>query len=296
MQFDPIDHIVVATDLTEAARYSYPHAAAWSRIYNARVTVLHVSPSPSELGHDAESSIDTTRLRTIAADLGELGVTDIATEIRHGDIAESVAAFVEETGADMVICAKHSNLLERVLKLGSTTNRILRLAKVPTLVVHDEDTPISPARIAVAVDATERSNELVDMVMKMAPRLEAVVTLVHAHEKTLTAQQVTASPMGTTETPEEAFHSALRELVSNYQYQGLSARVWTGDKKSAGALIAEMAAQTDANLIAIASSGKGLIGRMLLGSTTTQVCAKATVPVLVFPAEWLHMQEPDANA
>lgn len=285
-----LDHIVVATDLTEDGRECHPHVAAWSRAFRAKVTLLHVTPAPFDMAATSVPAFVKERLAEELAGLARLGVNKTTSTVRFGDVTDAVEAFVEEKSADMLIVAKYSTLLQRLLKLGSTANRILASSKVPVLVVHSRDTPREPAHIVVAVDATERGGESLGPIIELARLMDAKVTVVHVLEGHHMVDRLDPRPDGTTVTPQEGLLALLHKMVEPYAYQGMRVRVAVADGKSAGEVIVETAAEEGANLIAIASSGKGLIGRTFLGSTTRKVCTKATIPVFVMPASWLHDQ------
>jgi nucleotide-binding universal stress UspA family protein len=74
--------------------------------------------------------------------------------------------------------------------------------------------------------------------------------------------------------------SALATSVTNARRLGIAAQflIWEGDP---GASIIEAAAAEGADLIIVGSHGRGPVGRLLLGSVSSQVVEQARVPVMV---------------
>ena len=57
-----IRHIVIASDLSPAARLAYPHAAAFARAFGARVTLLHIDELSGSTGRASPAMDDYLKL------------------------------------------------------------------------------------------------------------------------------------------------------------------------------------------------------------------------------------------
>ena len=80
-----------------------------------------------------------------AAKLRERGAT-VLTLVKHGEAADEIAKLAIEDAYDLIAMSTHGRrMLARAL-LGSTTDRIVRISKVPVLVIHPESmqTPHDP--------------------------------------------------------------------------------------------------------------------------------------------------------
>jgi len=265
-----LDHIVVASDLTPAAEHCYPHAAYLaSSAGHALITLLHVQPDAAnppgavpveDIPYAITSDANTLRLE---------GADRVETAIKIGDATTEVNRFVESASVDLVIVAKHSGPIARALKLGSTAKRIMRTSSVPVLVVHKTDGPPQPpAHFVLGVDHTERSDRLIDEVMSLAQALAGKVTLV-------TVAEPGADP--------KELVDALEAKRAAYPDQETDARVVPS--KNIEAALRQTAVEVEASMIAVAASGKGLLDRLLVGSTSDELADEAAIPVLVMPDE-----------
>jgi len=151
--------ILYATDLSANAAHAFRHAIGIARQYDARVHVLHVLPEmePSvlnyvstvmgedrladlELAHKAEIQ-DQIRKRLHDFAKAELAdhpedverIADI--EIHHGNSVANILEAADRIDADLVVVGSHGKGLLKYAFLGSVTEKLLRKALRPVLVI-----------------------------------------------------------------------------------------------------------------------------------------------------------------
>jgi nucleotide-binding universal stress UspA family protein len=142
----PLQRILYTTDLCESSSSGLKYAIELAKAPGARLTVMHVvdceeriSWAPAFIG-----SLEGERaklLEVMREKLNELiakekvsGV-DIATIVLEGKPFRKIVQIAEERGMDIVILNLHSKTtVERAL-LGSTAERVVRLARTPVLSV-----------------------------------------------------------------------------------------------------------------------------------------------------------------
>ncbi len=137
-------NILFTTDFTEASVHAASHAASLARSYNAALHVLHVVDTSEEaagfyLPHLSFEKLDEELKDTAGAMLrkfceknfkGQVGLkATVVTGEPYKEILKAAA------GADIIVMGTFGKAhLDRLL-FGSTTERVMRRARCPVLVV-----------------------------------------------------------------------------------------------------------------------------------------------------------------
>ncbi|MFW6435526.1 MAG: universal stress protein [Halovenus sp.] len=138
------DRILVPTDGSKGTTRSLQHAASIARDNDATVHALYVVDQRlyraaskdtkdeviASLEEEGEHALDdaTTRLE-------EHGV-EVVTVSREGIPYKSILAYAEEEGMDLIVMGTHGRTgRDRIATLGSVTERVVKNADVPVLVV-----------------------------------------------------------------------------------------------------------------------------------------------------------------
>lgn len=130
--------IVVPTDLSEASRRAFPLAAMLASRFDASIVAVHVVARPllvAQAGNPhalAAAVPSTAALRTFVDTLDHRRVTP---RVEQGAPWERIVSVARDEGADLVVMAMQGadSLGERLL--GSQTERVVRHAGCPVLVV-----------------------------------------------------------------------------------------------------------------------------------------------------------------
>lgn len=143
-------HILVPVDGSETSMKAVARAAALAQAFESEVTLLYViDPYPftgvgadfaygqaqylSAANAEANAALDAAREAVTAA-----GVGQVNTVVGEGHtVHEGVLEAVENTNADLVVMGSHGRRGLEKLVLGSVTQRVLGVVKVPVLVVRD---------------------------------------------------------------------------------------------------------------------------------------------------------------
>ena len=143
-------HILVPVDGSETSMKAVARAAALAQVFDSEITLLYViDPYPfTGVGADfaygqaqyltaanaeANTALDTARDAIQAA-----GVQQVQTIVGEGHtVHEGVLDTVHSVGADLVVMGSHGRRGIEKLVLGSVTQRVLGVVKVPVLVVRD---------------------------------------------------------------------------------------------------------------------------------------------------------------
>jgi nucleotide-binding universal stress UspA family protein len=138
------DEILLPTDGSSGTGEVIDHVTAIATERDARVHVLYVVDSRLYRAADAETTDEVRRSLVEAGEravdearvsLADEGV-DTHTECRTGIPNKVVTDYAGEAGIDLVVMGTHGETgSERVAALGSTTERVVKHADVPVLVV-----------------------------------------------------------------------------------------------------------------------------------------------------------------
>ncbi|UCF18672.1 MAG: universal stress protein [Gemmatimonadota bacterium] len=147
---DPrFEHILVATDGSEAAAGATDQAMQIARLFEARVTLLRVVSMPAGLSspyipHAARMDRETTDRRReearsfldeLTARLGGTAPMDARVELAYHP-ARGILDAVEELGCDLVALGTHRRPRLARIVLGSVADKVVRASPVPVLVGH----------------------------------------------------------------------------------------------------------------------------------------------------------------
>ena len=140
-----IQKIVVPIDFSSASEHAARYACSLARNLGALVYLIHVLEQPLrgtgsslDVGGEGERLYQDARERLgrLARGLGSPALR-IATEVRHGRVAEEINDCVIAYGADLVVMSTRGLKGLPHLLLGSVAEHVVRTACCPVLVVRD---------------------------------------------------------------------------------------------------------------------------------------------------------------
>jgi len=151
-------HILATTDLSPESFAAVQYAAHLAQGQAAKLTVLHVPQTTTLLFTDFSPPVDLLALdREIEAAAREKleswvqrhikGKLPVRIVVRSGVTHEVVAKVAEDAGASVIVMATHGRKGIGRAILGSVTERVLREAPCPVLVIRP---PAPPPKKKVA--------------------------------------------------------------------------------------------------------------------------------------------------
>ena len=142
-------HILVPVDGSATSMSAVARAAALAKNFGSTVTALYVvDPYPfTGIGADfaygqaqylsAATAEANTALEAVKKAMQDAGV-EVNTVVGEGHaVHEGIERAIESTGADLVVMGSHGRRGLEKFMLGSVTQRVLGVVKVPVLVVRD---------------------------------------------------------------------------------------------------------------------------------------------------------------
>jgi len=191
--------------------------------------------------------------------LDRVGINEITTRLRHGDIVDTVAA--QETEAEMILIGKRGEAADFAKgHLGSNLERIVRASKKPVFVASRGFRPI--ARVLVAYDGGASAMRAVEHVARTPLYRDLHVSVVTVGAATDATRQGLAG--------------ALAALTG----AGISADtdVISGQPESA---LARLVEQAPYDTVVMGAYGHSRIRSLIIGSTTTEMIRSCKVPIVL---------------
>ncbi|WP_367068474.1 universal stress protein [Oryzisolibacter sp. LB2S] len=143
-------HILIPVDGSETSMRAVAKAAALAKAFGSAVTTLYViDPYPfTGVGADfaygqaqylsAATAEANAALDAAKSAITQAGVTDVSTMVGEGHaVHDGIQRAVESTGADLIVIGSHGRRGLEKLVLGSVTQKVLSVARVPVLVVRE---------------------------------------------------------------------------------------------------------------------------------------------------------------
>ncbi len=142
-------HILVPVDGSPTAMLAVSKAAALAKTFGSAVTALYViDPYPfTGVGADfaygqaqylaAATAEANAALDAVKSAMQEAGIAANAVVGEGHAVHDGIVRAIESTGADLVVMGSHGRRGLEKLMLGSVTQRVLGVVKVPVLVVRD---------------------------------------------------------------------------------------------------------------------------------------------------------------
>jgi nucleotide-binding universal stress UspA family protein len=195
---------------------------------------------------------------------------------------------------ELIVVGRHGERTFRELFLGSTAERVIRKGDTSILVVAPR--PSAPYdRPLAAVDCSETSRRAVELAWRLATPGAQVIDVIHAYEP---ISPNTLRRANIFDEPAIEYRLAARRQAESAVETFLSAAdaappakvtVREGDARR---VILDVAAQRDADLIAVGTHGRSGLAHILLGSVAEAVIRGAASDVLVARALGLPFSLP----
>jgi len=139
-----IQTILVTTDFSETSKRAFPLARELAERFRARLVLVHVheewtllmgeygQPLVQEVFEEQRRMMEG-RLHALARELG----SDVQVATALGAPHQEIVRLARERPADLIVMATHGRGFVSHALLGSTTERVLRRAPCPVVVVRD---------------------------------------------------------------------------------------------------------------------------------------------------------------
>jgi nucleotide-binding universal stress UspA family protein len=288
--------LLAPIDFSEPSREALQEAVALAEKQDAELVLLHVVqesdvPVHHVLQTSAFPNVHDEICKGAKRHLEELQKEAVPTDVRsrvlvrEGLPSAQIAGAAAELDADLIVIATHGYGGIKRFLLGSTTERVIRIAGCAVLVVRGKREAEGKGyrKIVMTTDFSECSETALPNAVALAEGSQGTIFLLHV---------IRPLPWPATETIEAGSYplvsEALRKAATDKLKQLRDTQIPKTVKCESHVLegnveeeIVRFATEHDADIISIASEGHGGIKRFLLGSTTERIAQAAPCAVLV---------------
>jgi nucleotide-binding universal stress UspA family protein len=269
------EHILVPLDGSSAAEAILPKVQEILRKNSGDVVLLRVVVpevpeidsllTPEELARDAKNYILNVERSLVDSGIRAKGIT------RVGNAPETILDIAHEEKSSLLAMSTHGRSGISRWVFGSVTEKVLRIAPVPILIVRSFGAvrPLEPGirTILVPLDGSALSEKLLPAVKQLAPLFHSHVILLHVLDRPDPGR-------------EREMESRLSRLAGEITSAGaaVTTMIRNGD---AASQILDVCASSGVDLIAMTTHGRSGVSRWVFGSVTEKVLRAATTPMLV---------------
>lgn len=229
------------------------------------------------------------KLEALGAECRALGEIRVITALEDGPVAPTLRDYANKFHVDLIVMASHSRGGLKRITLGSVTDYLIRHTNIPVLVVKPPASFVTVfpeqrvGRIVVPLDGSEVADQIVPEVAGLAKRINATVNLLTVlTPRTYSQKQIMQPGLPWWDADMAAADAYLAQAARCLTEEGVtvSKEVILSDKVATAIL--DYATRTQADLIAIATSGSGGMSRFIFGTVADEVTRKSPTSLLVF--------------
>jgi nucleotide-binding universal stress UspA family protein len=294
-------NILVPLDGSDFGEQALPRAVELAQRHDAKLHLVHVHSLPvlpmsmdgmgvfdpdwPQRQRDEESAyverLANTRVRS--------AVPAVVVRLLDEPIGEALASYIRDEAIDFVVMTTHGRGGLSRAWLGSVADELVRSTDVPLLLMRptDEGVPEIAAapHVLLPLDGSPLSEAAIEPAVRLAGP-EGRITLLHI----LPPMYVAGAPYGAGVVSfDAAAHEIekvrgtryLREVAERLQQRVANVGTEIATHAQPARAIAQAISATGADVVAIATHGRGGVARWALGSVADKVIRSGDVPVLV---------------
>ncbi|MEM1135509.1 MAG: universal stress protein [Bacteroidota bacterium] len=282
-----LNKILVPTDFSEEANNALSVAVEIAERTNAEITLLHIVDIPIVGHHDSldimgnpyNDSDDPAfykqymaqLMRKTKAQMQEViekhSKANIKEHVVFDSFQKHIAKFVIQDETDLIVIgSKGASGIDEVL-VGSNTERVIRMAKVPVLTVKSYTESFDPRKIVFASNFRNVSDNAVRALKKIQQVFMAEIIFV----KVITPN--------TFETTPDTL-KFIKEFAAQHQFEDYKAEVFNYYTEEEG--IRAFGQSINADILAMCTHGRTGISHLFFGSIAEEVANHSAIPVLTF--------------
>ena len=238
-----------------------------------------------------------SELYALAAECRATSNADISVDLHGGPVAEVLEGYTRRNEVDLIVISTHGRSGIARLSLGSVTDSLIRHTTIPVLVVKPPTSYLNPQviegfkRIVVPLDGSTLAEQILPRVLTLAKLEEAEITLLNVLLPHSYSQKEIVDPnLPWWDTDISLAQTYLFRIAGKLRRNGVLVTTDIVIGENVASAIGDFAGREKADLIAIATHGRGGLARMLRGSVADAVMHSARVSMLVLKpdsvAEW----------
>src|ERR1700687_92617 len=294
--------IMVPTDGSRFDREAIRVALRIAERSNAKVRLVRVlasdsffgttpeanwTPMSAELGRSERSSA-LSELYALAAECRSEFKADITVDLHGGPVADVLQGYARRHDVDLIVMTTHGRTGISRLSLGSVTDSLIRHTTIPVLVVKPSTSYLSSQvgqafkRIVVPLDGSRLAEEVLPRVVTLATLEEAEISLLQVLIPQSYSQKEISDPnLPWWDKDVSLAQAYLYRIASRLRRNGLIVTTDIVIGENVADAIGDFASREKADVIAIATHGRGGLARLLRGSVADAIMHSGRMSMLV---------------
>lgn len=206
----------------------------------------------------------------------------VHVDLLLGYVASTLLDYAVQNEVDLIIAGTRGHGMIEGLLVGSVTNSLVSLSKVPVLVVKEQQAPTSLKNILVAYDGSESALAALNLAVDLGKNANAKLVALKVSDSMDSGTEAGAvlRLKATLDGVDEADRKLLVEARSAAAAKGME----IGTELLAGVDIADTilryAADHNADMIVVGAVGHGFLGELMIGSVARKLISSSRIPVL----------------
>ncbi len=263
---------------------------------------IETVPRPPVLAITEQTLMDErlARLRKLEALGNEYAALDnirVTTALEDGPVTRTLAEYATKHNVDLIVMSSHSRGGLKRITLGSVTDYLIRNTNIPVLVVRPRTSAIGAtpeyalSRIVVPLDGSELAEQVLPEVAALASRFGSTVNLIHVLTPVTYSQREIMQPgLPWWDADIAIARTYLDDVASELTGQGLTVSKDVVLSDHIATAIRDYAVRARADVIALATRGKGGVSRLVFGGVADEITRTSPTSLLV-----VHPKQPVAD-
>ncbi|MEO8910659.1 MAG: universal stress protein [Gemmatimonadaceae bacterium] len=296
-------NILVPTDCSGFDREAIRVALRIARQNEAKVSLVRVlttggmfgmAPSPDGVALSVEAMREEqdkalAELYALAAECRNEDDIIVTVSLETGPVRDALEAYAKRNAVDLVVISSHGRSGISRFSLGSVTDSLIRHTTIPVLVVKQPSSYLNPQvgeafrRIVVPLDGSALAEQILAPVMTLSGLDDAEIRLLYILKPQPVDENYSADrSLPWWEKDVAAAQSYLFASAEALRRKGFAVTTDVIIGENVAEEITAYAGREKADLIAIATHGRGGWSRLLRGSVGDAVTRAARTCILVF--------------
>ena len=283
-----LDKILVATDFSAGANSAVEHAILLAKTFKSEILLLHVvphiagDPTVSNMLNDKVAA----RLQDLRTSIESKNVAVCDAAVAVGIPFDQIIQYSDRHNVNVIMIGAGEKDATDRFQLGITAERLIREATMPVWVVK-VDSPLGIKKILCPVDYSDPSRRALTNAVHLARNYNAeltVVTVIQAPRWFESIDRSLQVPDAQTESEVSEQESSLDDFLRDVELHGVTWKKLVRRGVPHQEILA-VAAEDEADLIALGTVGKSGLARILMGSVTKKVCREMPCSVITMKSE-----------
>jgi len=233
-----------------------------------------------------------SELYALAAECRARSKADISVDLYAGPVADVLEGYARRNDVDLIVISTHGRSGISRLSLGSVTDSLIRHTTIPVLVVKPPTSYLNPQvsaefkRIVVPLDGSMLAEQILPRVLALAKLEDAEITLLNILiPQSYSQKGIADHSLPWWDKDISLAQEYLFRIAARLRRKGVPVTTDIVISENVASAIGDFAGRERADLIAIATHGRGGLARMLRGSVADALMHSARMSMLVFKPE-----------